>query len=339
MSSATAAGVGAAVALGVGSAVGVGDGVPVGDGAGVGVGVGSGVAVAVGAGVEVLVAVGGGAAAGVAAASGLGVGARVGVAVGTGTGVSARATVAVGCGSAAALTPVAGADTAVVPAGTGVSATGAVCSPPQPARAITAARHSSSTAEAIPVPVGLPHTDFMAPFSAPGAVGSMTRPVYPPGVPPVRLRRCRWLAVRRESAGSKKHPPGGEGLSHNPADGGLLPLIVVFLPSVVNGWQRGSVLSPGVTSGGQKTGCPNFRCVWRSSQEPNFAADHHRAKLPPFRHASSCPWFDHGALTGASLLHGLLVPPLGVLQLTPVVVGQLLKVLHPFSQNRQFNRL
>ena len=290
MSSATAAGVGAAVALGVGSAVGVGDGVPVGDGAGVGVGVGSGVAVAVGAGVEVLVAVGGGAAAGVATASGV----CVGVGVGTGTGVSTGAAVAVGCGSAAALNVADGADTALGSTGTGVSATGAACSPLHAAKAITADRHSSSTAEAIPVPVGLPHTDFMAPFSAPGAVGSMTRPVYPPGVPPVRLRRYRWLAVRRESAGSKKHPPGGEGLSHNPADGGLLPLIVVFLPSVVNGWQRGSVLSPGVTSDGQKTGCPNLRCVWRSSQEPNFAADHHRAKLPLFRHASSCPLFDHG---------------------------------------------
>ena len=27
-------------------------------------------------------------------------------------------------------------------------------------------------------------------------------------------------------------------------------------------------------------------------KSPNFAADHHRAKLPLFRHASSCPLFD-----------------------------------------------
>ena len=158
--------------------LGVGDGVPVGAGVGVGVGVGSGVAVAVGAGVEVVVPVGGGAAAGVATASGV----CVGVGVGTGTGVSTGAAVAVGCGSAAALNVADGADTALASTGTRVSATGAACSPPHAAKAITADRHSSSTAEAIPVPVGMPQVNFMAAFSAPGTAESMTQPVYPPDI-------------------------------------------------------------------------------------------------------------------------------------------------------------
>ena len=42
--------------------------------------------------------------------------------------------------------------------------------------------HSSSTAEALPSPVSLPQIYFMAPFSAPGKVGSMPWTVYPPGV-------------------------------------------------------------------------------------------------------------------------------------------------------------
>ena len=39
---------------------------------------------------------------------------------------------------------------------------------------------------------------------------------------------------------------------------------------------------PRVTSGGQKTGFANRRCAWRSSQELNFTADHHRAENAPF---------------------------------------------------------
>ena len=53
--------------------------------------------------------------------------------------------------------------------------------------------------------------NFMAPFSAPGSVASMTRPVYPPGVFPARLRRCRWLAVPRGSAEGKQTPARGRG--------------------------------------------------------------------------------------------------------------------------------
>ena len=60
-------------------------------------------------------------------------------------------------------------------AGTAVATAGEVCSPPQAARAVRTARHSSSTAEAIPVPVSLPQINFMAPFSAPGKVRSMPR--------------------------------------------------------------------------------------------------------------------------------------------------------------------
>ena len=177
-----ALGVGAAVGTGlaVGVAVAVGSGVGVLVGTGVGVGVGSGVAVAVGAGVEVGVAVGGGVAEGVAAASGVGVG--VGVAVGNGTGVSAGATVAVGCGSVVGSGVAAGADTAVGVWGTVVATAGAACSPPQAARAVRTPKHSSSTAAAFTVPVSLPLMNFMAPFSAPGKVASMTRPVQPSGV-------------------------------------------------------------------------------------------------------------------------------------------------------------
>ena len=45
---------------------------------------------------------------------------------------------------------------------------------------------------------------------------------------------------------AKQCPPGGEGLSHSPADGGDYPWEVTLLPSVVNSWQTGSVLSPGL---------------------------------------------------------------------------------------------
>ena len=34
----------------------------------------------------------------------------------------------------------------------------------------------------------------------------------------------------------QKHPPGGGGPSHSPANGGYCPLKVTLLPSVVNGW-------------------------------------------------------------------------------------------------------
>ena len=100
----------------------------------------------------------------------------------------------------------AGVAVAVVPTGTGVSTTGAACSPPQATRTLRSPRHSSSTAEAIAVPVGLPHNNFTAPFFAPGTVASMTRPVHAPGVP-VLLHRYRWLAVPRGSADGKKTRP------------------------------------------------------------------------------------------------------------------------------------
>ena len=54
------------------------------------------------------------------------------------------------------------------------------------------------------------------------------------------------VAVPHGSADGKKRPPGGQGLSHSPADGGDYPWEVTLLPSAVNGWRTGSVLSPGL---------------------------------------------------------------------------------------------
>ena len=85
-----------------------------------------------------------------------------------GGGVSAGTGAAVGVGD--------GRGVAVTAAGTGVSAAGEVCSPPQAARAPKTARNSRSI-EAIPVPVCMPQNDFMERFSAPGTVASMIRPV------------------------------------------------------------------------------------------------------------------------------------------------------------------
>ena len=55
------------------------------------------------------------------------------------------------------------------------------------------------------MPVGLPHNDFMAPFSAPDTVG-VNDPAGLPACRPIRLSRSRWLAVRRGSVGGKIHP-------------------------------------------------------------------------------------------------------------------------------------
>ena len=195
----------------------VAGGCGVGDGVGAGATVGTGVAV--------------------------GSGAAVGASVGVGVGVSPGAWVAAGGDPAVGSGVAAGSAVAVGVAATVVATAGEVCSPPQAARAITADRHSSSTAEALPSPVSLPQINFMALFSAPGAVGSMPWTVYQPG-------------VRFDSAGAsgcapwerrwQKPPTRGEGLSHSPADGGNCPSKATFLPSVVNGWQKGSVLSPGL---------------------------------------------------------------------------------------------
>ena len=65
---------------------------------------------------------------------------------------------------------------------------------------------------------------------------------------------CRVYPVGAPMA--KKHPPGGEGLSHTPADGGDYPSKGTLLPPFVNGWRTGPVCPP-VTSGGQKTGFAN----------------------------------------------------------------------------------
>ena len=114
---------------------------------------------------------------------------------------------------------------------------------------MTADRHSiNSTAAAFTVPVGLPHNDFMAPFSAPGTVASMTRPVYPPSVR-VDSGGClgravtpEFLFLRGESA-ARVGPPSA---STGPTG-----------PRARHSWRAGSVESPGITSGSQKTGFAN----------------------------------------------------------------------------------
>ena len=248
-------GVAVGVGVGVGSDVGAGDGVGLGVAVGTGVAVGSGsaegtgVCFGVGLGVPVGTDAGVEAAVGTGVAVGSGAAVRAGVCVGVG--VSAEDTVAVGCGSAAALTVADGAATAVGPSGTRGSATGAVCSPPQATNTITADRNSSSTVAAIPALVSLPHNDFMAPFSASVTVESTTRTVYPHDV---RFDSADAGAGAGAGAGGcapwerkwQKHPPGGEGLSHSPLDGGNHPPKSTCLSSVVTGWQTGPVLSPGL---------------------------------------------------------------------------------------------
>ena len=72
---------------------------------------------------------------------------------------------------------------------------------------------------------------------------------------------------------TNKRPPGREGLSHSPASGGYLP----FGSSVVAvGRQQlagGARPVPRVTSGGQKTGCPNRGPqVWTTGESTPSAA-------------------------------------------------------------------
>ena len=56
---------------------------------------------------------------------------------------------------------------------------------------------------------------------------------------------------------AKQHPPGGEGLSHSPADeGGNCPSKATLLPSPSAVGRRVRSV-PRVTSGSQKTGCAN----------------------------------------------------------------------------------
>ena len=174
--------VGVAVGSGVGVVVGAGAGVGSEDGVGNGVGLGVAVGVLVGACVAGGCGVGDGVGATVGTGVAVGSGAAVGASVGVGVGVSPGAWVAAGGDPAVGSGVAAGAAVAVGVAATVVATAGEVCSPPQAARAITADRHSSSTAEALPSPVSLPQINFMALFSAPGAVGSMLWTVYQPGV-------------------------------------------------------------------------------------------------------------------------------------------------------------
>ena len=62
------------------------------------------------------------------------------------------------------------------------------------------------------------------PASAPGTAESMAGPFYPPGVLPVRPRRCRWLAVPRGSADGKTMPARGRGPEPQSSGRGVITL-------------------------------------------------------------------------------------------------------------------
>ena len=190
----------------------VAGGVGVGDGVGAGVAVGKGVAV--------------------------GSGTEVGPGVCVGVGVSAGAWVAAGCAPVVGSGVAAGAAAAVGVAGAVVATAGEVCSPPQAVRAMTADRHSSnSTAAAFTVPVILPLMNFMAPFSAPGTVASMTRPVYPPSVR-VDSGGCLGRAVTPEFLFLR----GGSAARVGPASASTGPTG----PRARHSWRAASVESPGL---------------------------------------------------------------------------------------------
>ena len=76
------------------------------------------------------------------------------------------------------------------------------------------------------------------PASAPGGVESMTLPVYPPDLRFDSTGAGGWVCPVGAPM-AKEHPPGGEGLSHSPADGGNHPSKATCLSSVVNSWQQG----------------------------------------------------------------------------------------------------
>ena len=68
---------------------------------------------------------------------------------------------------------------------------------------------------------------------------------------------------------AKQHPPGGEGLSHSPADeGGNCPSKATLLPSPSAVGRRVRSV-PRITSGSQKTGCANRNLhVWTTGKAP-----------------------------------------------------------------------
>ena len=99
----------------------------------------------------------------------------------------------------------------------------------------------------------------------------MTLPVYPPGLRFDSTGAGGWVCPVGAPM-AKKHPPGGEGLSHSPADGGNHPSKATCLSSVVNSWQQGP-FSPTVTSNGQKTGCTNRGLhAWTTGESTPSAA-------------------------------------------------------------------
>ena len=146
--------------------------------------------------------------------------------------------IATGCAPVVGSGVAAGAAAAVGVAGAVVATAGEVCSPPQAVRAMTADRHSSnSTAAAFTVPVILPLMNFMAPFSAPGKVGSMPWTVYPPGVR-VDSGGCLGRAVTPEFLFLR----GGSAARVGPASASTGPTG----PRARHSWRAASVESPGL---------------------------------------------------------------------------------------------
>ena len=96
----------------------------------------------------------------------------------------------------------------------------------------------------------------------------MTRPVYLPSVRLDSTGNCG-CAVLRRSANDKNTRPADD-LSHSPADGANYPLEVAFSPSVVNGCQTGSFLSPSLR---RLDGRPVVRTAVSTSGPPALLDD------------------------------------------------------------------
>ena len=69
------------------------------------------------------------------------------------------------------------------------------------------------------------------------------------------------------------------------------PSKVTLLPLVVNGWHLGPVLSPGVTSGSQKTGCANRGLhVWTTGEITPSAVCWLPLRTGSAEHTTRPPW-------------------------------------------------
>ena len=86
----------------------------------------------------------------------------------------------------------------------------------------------------------------------------MTLPVYPPGLRFDSTGASGWMCPVGAPM-AKKHPPGGEGLSHSSADGGNHPSKATCLSSVVNSWQKGPFSPPGYVQRSEDRLCESVR--------------------------------------------------------------------------------